>query len=80
MWRPLEEKDLGAIDSTRIPDGKNECSDALGSSVNRQCWVWIHASAFVDGINAIRCACQKEVMLFWFSHFMPRPCGSRTWI
>lgn len=40
------------------------------SSTFRQLWVWIHASAFTEGYDALKLACQKEVsMLSFCSHW-----------
>ncbi|MBA0769512.1 hypothetical protein Gotri_018236 [Gossypium trilobum] len=59
MWRPHQGSKK---------DDNNNCLDVVGSkeqcrtnsgSCFRQLWVWIHASAFNEGYDALKCACQK---------------------
>ncbi|KAK6260349.1 hypothetical protein SCA6_014823 [Theobroma cacao] len=59
MWRPHEKSK---------EDGNNNCHDVIECnepcrigfrSCFRQLWIWIHASAFSKGYDAIKCACQK---------------------
>ncbi|WJZ95097.1 hypothetical protein VitviT2T_013890 [Vitis vinifera] len=59
MWRPLQKKDIGigaehhnvdSVNSTRT----NECCSSF-----RQLWVWMHASAFNEGYDALKFACQE---------------------
>lgn len=61
MWRPHEKSK---------EDGNNNCHDVIECnepcrigfrSCFRQLWIWIHASAFSKGYDAIKCACQKLV-------------------
>ncbi|RVX09243.1 Ribonucleases P/MRP protein subunit POP1 [Vitis vinifera] len=58
MWRPIQKKDIGigaehdvdSVNSTQT----NECCSSF-----RQLWVWMHASAFNEGYDALKFACQK---------------------
>eukprot|EP00261_Vitis_vinifera_P023172 XP_010654974.2 PREDICTED: uncharacterized protein LOC104877333 [Vitis vinifera] len=59
MWRPLQKKDIGigvehhnvdSVNSTQT----NECCSSF-----RQLWVWMHASAFNEGYDALKFACQE---------------------
>lgn len=59
MWRPHQGSKK---------DDNNNCLDVVGTkeqcrtnygSCFRQLWVWIHASAFNEGYDALKCACQK---------------------
>lgn len=72
MWRPLQRKDVGpgaehndveSVNSTQT----NKCCSSL-----RQLWVWMHASAFNEGYDALKFACQKlvKLRLFIFDQFL----------
>ncbi|XP_058728863.1 ribonucleases P/MRP protein subunit POP1-like isoform X2 [Vicia villosa] len=66
MWRPtLQENitDLGVSNEKVIPDvDLCEKSERLESSCSfRHLWVWIHASAFEEGYDNLKLACQKEM-------------------
>jgi ribonuclease P/MRP protein subunit POP1 len=77
MWRPTFQEnitDLGVSDGKIIPDvDLCEKSETLEcSSSSRHLWVWIHASAFEEGYDNLKLACQKEVhfllyILIWLS-------------
>ncbi|KAL7226950.1 hypothetical protein ACSBR1_021923 [Camellia fascicularis] len=42
-------------------NGYNEPQEIEGSSFFRQLWVWIHAAAFSEGVDALKLACQKQM-------------------
>ena len=42
-------------------NGYNEPQEIEGSSFFRQLWVWIHAAAFSEGVDALKLACQRQV-------------------
>ena len=61
MWRPLQKKDIGigvehhnvdSVNSTQT----NECCSSF-----RQLWVWMHASTFNEGYDALKFACQELI-------------------
>ncbi|KAI9173800.1 hypothetical protein LWI28_006760 [Acer negundo] len=59
MWKPYPNHD-------REGDGNFqnavECNDPhVCHSLFRQLWLWMHASAFDEGYNALKLACQKQV-------------------
>ena len=58
MWRPfcLRDGDNGAAGVADQPKRMERPTDF------RQLWVWIHASSFTEGYDALKFACQKEVM------------------
>ncbi|KAK4753988.1 hypothetical protein SAY87_002092 [Trapa incisa] len=61
IWRPIDGQGL---DSSRqiIPCyGQNELLDSRVSNPFRQLWVWMHASSFGEGYNALKTACQVEM-------------------
>lgn len=61
MWRPrcLQNKgnDVASVDD----QGLEKAESTESHSCFRQLWVWIHASAFSEGYDALRLACEKEV-------------------
>ncbi|CAL5195210.1 unnamed protein product [Lathyrus oleraceus] len=66
MWRPTFQEnitDLGVSDEKIIPDvdlcEKSERLECISSF--RHLWVWIHASAFEEGYDNLKLACQKEM-------------------
>ncbi|XP_045830019.1 ribonucleases P/MRP protein subunit POP1-like [Trifolium pratense] len=66
MWRPTFQEsitDIGVSDGKVIPDvdlcEKPESLECSSSS--RHLWVWIHASAFEEGYDNLKLACQKEM-------------------
>ncbi|CAI8601370.1 unnamed protein product [Vicia faba] len=66
MWRPTFQEnitDLGVSDEKIIPDvDLCEKSERLECSCScRHLWVWIHASAFEEGYDNLKLACQKEM-------------------
>ncbi|OWM80050.1 hypothetical protein CDL15_Pgr010028 [Punica granatum] len=61
IWRPLNEKNLENSELDYSDNGHTEPRDSEGSKLFRQLWVWIHASAFGEGYNALKSACQKEL-------------------
>ncbi|KAM5558370.1 ribonucleases P/MRP protein subunit POP1 [Rosa sericea] len=62
MWRPSCQLDRDN-DSSAVYDGGacNGLEVKERSSTFRQLWVWIHASAFTAGYDALKLACQKEM-------------------
>lgn len=61
MWRPcraLVIDNNGAVDKH---EGYIEPEDTKCSSLSRQLWVWIHASALSEGYGSLKLACQKQV-------------------
>lgn len=61
VWRPSYQQD-GDNDAV-VYDG-GACNGLEGTerfSTFRQLWVWIHASAFTEGYDALKLACQKEM-------------------
>jgi ribonuclease P/MRP protein subunit POP1 len=61
MWRPscLRNRENG--NNEHISGGCNETQISDACSSHRQLWVWIHASAFSEGYDALKFACQKQV-------------------
>ncbi|KAL5579443.1 hypothetical protein UlMin_011885 [Ulmus minor] len=60
MWRPccLRNKD----NNIAAESGGSDKPESTGChSSFRQLWVWIHASAFDEGYEALKAACQKEI-------------------
>ncbi|KAJ7982505.1 Ribonucleases P/MRP protein subunit POP1 [Quillaja saponaria] len=55
MWQPVSQKFMYNVDETNKPNNMECCASV------RQLWVWIHASAFNEGYDAIKLACQKEM-------------------
>ncbi|KAL1357098.1 hypothetical protein AAHE18_05G232200 [Arachis hypogaea] len=56
MWRPTFQQNISREhDITESPDRMKH-----GASF-RQLWVWIHASAFEEGYDSLKFACQKEM-------------------
>ncbi|XVF72760.1 hypothetical protein PTKIN_Ptkin12aG0146300 [Pterospermum kingtungense] len=59
MWCPRE---LSKEDDNNNGLDVLECNEPCSidsHSCFRQLWLWIHASAFSDGYDALKCACQK---------------------
>lgn len=59
MWRPSPQQNITNL-GVREEHGSRDESDECGSSL-RYLWVWIHASAFEEGYENLKLACQKEV-------------------
>ncbi|KAK3435169.1 LOW QUALITY PROTEIN: hypothetical protein EUGRSUZ_D02543 [Eucalyptus grandis] len=61
MWRHLDQHNTGKVqqDCTLNREGVPENID--GSVPFCRLWVWIHTSAFTEGSDALKCACQKEM-------------------
>lgn len=61
MWRPVcqQNRDSDAMDHDG--DGCDKPENIESSSSSRQMWVWIHVSAFSEGFDALKFACQKEM-------------------
>lgn len=62
MWKPLQEQQReGDIDC----HNNIECNGTHsieGQSLSRQLWLWIHASAYEEGYDALKLACHKQVI------------------
>ncbi|KAF3943547.1 hypothetical protein CMV_029908 [Castanea mollissima] len=60
MWRLVcqQNRDSDAMD--HADDGCDKPENIESSSSFRQMWVWIHVSAFSEGFDALKFACQKE--------------------
>ncbi|PON84270.1 Ribonuclease P/MRP, subunit POP [Trema orientale] len=62
MWQPCclrnRDNDVAAMNGQGFT--KPESPESKSSSSFRQIWVWIHASAFNEGYDALKFACQKE--------------------
>lgn len=69
MWRPSYQQDRD--NDAAVYDGGacNGLEVAECSSTFRQLWVWIHASAFTEGYDALKLACQKEVSRLSFCSY-----------
>ncbi|KAJ6334374.1 hypothetical protein OIU78_011297 [Salix suchowensis] len=61
MWRPscLRNRENGNTEHSSGGCNETQISDACSS--HRQLWVWIHASAFSEGYDALKFACQKQM-------------------
>ncbi|KAL9360301.1 hypothetical protein Peur_048424 [Populus x canadensis] len=61
MWRPscLRNRENGNNEHSSGGCNETQISDACSS--HRQLWVWIHASAFSEGYDALKFACQKQM-------------------
>ena len=60
MWRPIQKNDIG-IGAEHDVDSVNNTQTNECFSSFRQLWVWMHASAFNEGCDALKFACQKLV-------------------
>ncbi|KAF2325066.1 hypothetical protein GH714_022562 [Hevea brasiliensis] len=61
MWRPYHLWNGENGGSDRNSYGCNELQSSELCSSHRQLWVWIHASAFSEGYDALKFACQKHM-------------------
>ena len=61
MWRPVCQQNRDSDSMDHSGDGCDNPDNIEGCSSFRQMWVWIHASAFSEGFDALTFACQKEV-------------------
>lgn len=57
VWRPLHQH--GNVHSK--DRGTDENMDIESSSQSRQLWVWMHPSAFGEGLDCLKLACLKMV-------------------
>ncbi|XP_057719742.1 ribonucleases P/MRP protein subunit POP1 [Arachis stenosperma] len=67
MWRPTFQQNISGEDDINDELMKHDVDSdespnrmKLGASF-RQLWVWIHASAFEEGYDSLKFACQKEM-------------------
>ncbi|XP_072997740.1 ribonucleases P/MRP protein subunit POP1 isoform X2 [Typha latifolia] len=64
MWRPsFKDDNYVSTEQSISPDGcssvgRKECINSV-----RQLWIWIHAAAFDEGLNALRSACEKQMLV-----------------
>ncbi|KAF5745934.1 putative Ribonucleases P/MRP protein subunit POP1 [Tripterygium wilfordii] len=61
MWRPSHQQSRENDGNDSAADGSMEPQRIACCSTFRQLWVWIHASAFVEGYDTLKIACQKEM-------------------
>ncbi|KAL5791959.1 hypothetical protein ACOSP7_000553 [Xanthoceras sorbifolium] len=61
MWKPYHNKDIVGDVNYHNAVGCNEPHKIVCHSQFHQLWVWIHASAFDEGYNALKLACQKQM-------------------
>ncbi|KAK7269596.1 hypothetical protein RIF29_22329 [Crotalaria pallida] len=67
MWHPISQQNMsieldGSNESMKVDIDFCEKSDRMqDSALFRQLWVWIHASAFQEGYDNLKLACQKEI-------------------
>ncbi|KAF8026258.1 hypothetical protein BT93_F2921 [Corymbia citriodora subsp. variegata] len=61
MWRHLDQHNTGKVQQDCILNGEGVPENIDSSVPFRQLWVWVHASAFTEGYDALKCACQKEM-------------------
>lgn len=61
MWRPVQPPNENSDATDHSADGCNKQQNMKCSSSFRQMWVWIHVSALSEGMEALKCACQKEM-------------------
>ncbi|XP_020101918.1 uncharacterized protein LOC109719568 isoform X2 [Ananas comosus] len=62
MWQPYFSNNKNY--ATEQHDTSNICSSSGESerrTLTRKLWIWIHAAAFEEGIDALRFACQRQV-------------------
>ncbi|KAK6941106.1 LOW QUALITY PROTEIN: Pop1, N-terminal [Dillenia turbinata] len=59
MWRPFYPKCTGIDTADCMSDGYDK-PQGTEFSCFRQLWIWIHASAFCEGYDVLRSACQKQ--------------------
>ncbi|KAL3743797.1 hypothetical protein ACJRO7_018979 [Eucalyptus globulus] len=61
MSRHLDQHNTGKVQQDCTLNGEGVPENIDGSVPFRRLWVWIHASAFTEGSDALKCACQKEM-------------------
>ncbi|OVA02515.1 Ribonuclease P/MRP [Macleaya cordata] len=62
MWRPLIKKDIEIeAEKVSIPAGSSTTCSSTCDSPFRKLWLWIHAAAYSEGFDALRCASQKQM-------------------
>ncbi|XP_061339678.1 ribonucleases P/MRP protein subunit POP1 isoform X2 [Gastrolobium bilobum] len=69
IWRPTFQQNTSTEQDGRNYNtcGQHDISDESHGSSFRHLWVWIHASAFEEGYNNLKLACQKEMEKRGFS-------------
>lgn len=60
MWRPSSQQSIHVETDNQGMNQYNEQQETGPSSSSRQLWVWLHASIFSEGYNALTFACQKQ--------------------
>lgn len=61
MWKPLDKQDREGDSNCINAVGRNRSHETECHLYSRQLWLWIHASAFGEGFDALQLACQKQV-------------------
>lgn len=61
MWRHLDQHNTGKVPQNCALNEEGVPKNIDGSIPFRQLWVWVHVSAFTEGYDALKCACQKEM-------------------
>ncbi|XP_030526778.1 ribonucleases P/MRP protein subunit POP1 isoform X2 [Rhodamnia argentea] len=61
MWRCLDQHNTGKGQQDCAVNGEGVPENIDGSVPFRRLWVWVHVSAFTEGYDALKCACQKEM-------------------
>ncbi|KAK9281384.1 hypothetical protein L1049_004284 [Liquidambar formosana] len=61
MWRSIHQQNIGIDAEDPNSNGYNQSQRIECSSSFRQLWVWLHASAFSEGYDALKFACQKQM-------------------
>lgn len=57
MWRPSQQHSIVGTNDR----GTEDSIEIKSSSCLRQLWIWMHPSAFDEGIDCLKLACQKMV-------------------
>uniref|UniRef100_A0A5B6YLK6 Uncharacterized protein n=1 Tax=Davidia involucrata TaxID=16924 RepID=A0A5B6YLK6_DAVIN len=61
MWRPFHQQSIGVDAECRNNDEYDEPHRVDCCSSFRQLWVWIHVAGFIEGYDALKFACQKQM-------------------
>ncbi|XP_048126996.1 ribonucleases P/MRP protein subunit POP1-like [Rhodamnia argentea] len=61
MWRHLDQHNTGKVQQDCALNGEGVPENIDGSVPIRRLFVWVHVSAFTEGYDALKCACQKEM-------------------
>lgn len=66
MWRSICQESRCGDGMNHNSDGDNRSESRGCCSSSRQIWMWIHVSAVIEGLDALKLACQKEVHILNF--------------